>query len=606
MEEKKNKNTINNSDEQLIEEQNNIEIKKLPESIDPIRNEINIENIDNICKNLGDKPNSNIFRGKNKFYLKKAKNRIDKQKTLESSETSKELSLKNINNDNAPLEQIQNEENRKLITRYKKWKGDNYFWFNGTIIMGPCSFRPTLLSLYAISVPVFLFIFFDSNYLTDRISYLIPIIIIIIYITTCISLIFAAFIDPGIILRFPLKNNIIEEKKERRIFQLGYIKKYKYCGTCVIMRPCRSSHCGDCNNCVEKFDHHCPWIGACVGKRNYKYFYSFLFLLNFLIILIVIFCFFHIIKSIAEVIGDNKNNIKNTDQKVIKNLIAYSLSNTIMSLYIIIYEGLSMIFVTGLFIYHTKLILKNITTKEDIKDFWKNVQGNPYTRNKKSTNINNSLFPIKQKYSLIDIFKKGFMNIIPLSDDEKSDPSSKEQKDKSDNNITNNINNNNNDHRNENDNTNINKEKNISTTIVIDNKDNNNKEENDCSNFIGDENNNNNIKNNNCIQSVDINIELTGEKMLKRKSIKSLNGKERYSDYSINNSGIENDIRMNSLKVSDCSENITDATRERQVPYFQTNFETETHNIEVRPISNYNKNLTLRYHDKDNDNNNDE
>ena len=93
--------------------------------------------------------------------------------------------------------------------------------------------------------------------------------------------------------------------------------------------------------------------------------------------------------------------------------ILYSLTEVIMSLYIIIYEGLVMIFVTGLFIYHTKLVLKNMTTKEDIKKFWENPQGNPYIRNLNKINIQNSLFPIKQKKSVIDIFKKGLPNLIP-------------------------------------------------------------------------------------------------------------------------------------------------------------------------------------------------
>lgn len=111
-------------------------------------------------------------------------------------------------------------------------------------------------------------------------------------------MIIAAFYDPGILPRRigPEPKPYQQQKtKPYKLVQLGYIRNYKICRTCNIIRPLRSHHCRDCNDCVERFDHHCPWLGCCVAKRNYKFFFYFLTNLNILTIYLIIFSIIQIV-----------------------------------------------------------------------------------------------------------------------------------------------------------------------------------------------------------------------------------------------------------------------------------------------------------------------
>jgi len=51
---------------------------------------------------------------------------------------------------------------------------------------------------------------------------------------------------------------------------------YRWCPTCEVIKPPRTSHCRDCDNCVYTYDHHCPFVNNCVGQRNYAFFCGFL------------------------------------------------------------------------------------------------------------------------------------------------------------------------------------------------------------------------------------------------------------------------------------------------------------------------------------------
>lgn len=67
--------------------------------------------------------------------------------------------------------------------------------------------------------------------------------------------------------------------------------------------------------------------------------------------------------------GITDDNIKNR-----------AILEIIMPIFLIIYCFFTMIFTTGLMIYHTSLIWRNQTTKEELKNSFKNIYSNPYTR----------------------------------------------------------------------------------------------------------------------------------------------------------------------------------------------------------------------------------
>ena len=359
------------------------------------------------------KSNDSISSSESNYFKKKEKSNVNDINendliNISSSPTKNEGINKNNNCQDKYILLTKNK--LKLIDSYKDWEGDNYFPLGCHLLLGPCSFRPSLLTGICITIPIFLYILFNGQFL----SIVITIVIIILYIVMIILFVLASFNDPGILRRFKSDDNITNTRKDNYIFQLGFIRKYKFCSTCSIMRPIRSTHCRDCNNCVEKFDHHCPWIGNCAGKRNYKYFFFFLIILNVLSILLIILSIISIAKKIYGAISINKNLPEN---EIEQNIISKALCEVTISLYIIIYNILILIFIFGLLLYHMKLILYNTTTKEDLKNSWENPQGNPYQRGKK-INCKKSLLPEIKKYSILNILRKELTGVLFSSNED--------------------------------------------------------------------------------------------------------------------------------------------------------------------------------------------
>ncbi|KAJ2725895.1 Eukaryotic peptide chain release factor GTP-binding subunit [Coemansia sp. Benny D115] len=131
--------------------------------------------------------------------------------------------------------------------------------------------------------------------------------------------------------------------------------RLKYCETCRIYRPPRASHCRLCDNCVENEDHHCIWLNNCIGRRNYRYFYSFLFSTTALGLYIIAFSLVRLILPLHRPEGSSLEHHES---------FAASIRHHPVVLALIIYVFINLSMVGGLFAYHTILISRNITTHE--------------------------------------------------------------------------------------------------------------------------------------------------------------------------------------------------------------------------------------------------
>ncbi|PAN36471.1 hypothetical protein PAHAL_6G286300 [Panicum hallii] len=192
---------------------------------------------------------------------------------------------------------------------YQAWKGSNLFFLGGRLIFGP-DVRSLVLTVCLIVTPVIFFAAAVCPQLGHEFQSQIGgwVASVAVIFTACILLVLllTSGRDPGIVPRnaHPPEPEDIGESPDwpggqhgstglpltRDVLVNGVSVKVKYCHTCMLYRPPRCSHCSICNNCVERFDHHCPWVGQCIGKRNYRFFFMFVSSTTLLCIYVFAFC----------------------------------------------------------------------------------------------------------------------------------------------------------------------------------------------------------------------------------------------------------------------------------------------------------------------------
>ena len=171
--------------------------------------------------------------------------------------------------------------------------------------------------------------------------------------------------DPGVLPRQPIDLYYTTNRPLLRSVVNGNKIILAFCYSCSMYRPPRTSHCSICDNCVLRFDHHCLWLGTCVGKRNYKYFYT-------LITSLFINEIFQISSGIYYIVSQSMK-LKNKEKNSLFLVIAYSS--------IVIYNILFIAcFLGKLLLIHFYLIVKNLTFYELVKKKLKIYPRNPFKK----------------------------------------------------------------------------------------------------------------------------------------------------------------------------------------------------------------------------------
>jgi DHHC palmitoyltransferase len=137
-----------------------------------------------------------------------------------------------------------------------------------------------------------------------------------------------------------------------------------WCPACGVWKPPRTHHCSSCNACCLRMDHHCVWVGNCVGFHNHAPFFLFLVYMALLAALVCVLMAWRIFEHF-------------TGTFPLADTTALALAVVELAA-----SGIPAVLVVPLLRFQTELLLRNATTIEEAQAHRTEVTGSNNTEPK--------------------------------------------------------------------------------------------------------------------------------------------------------------------------------------------------------------------------------
>ena len=165
--------------------------------------------------------------------------------------------------------------------------------------------------------------------------------------------------DPGIVRRRgpppPSPDGRARARYKTETLENGKTVTVKWNDTIHAYQPVRAHHCSANDDCVDKFDHHCPWVGTTIGRRNYRTFLFFVFGTTLLCAYVVCVCAWQI-------------KLKHDARPETKRRALQAVGDAPAALVMAVFAFLGFWFVAVLSGFHAYLVCTNQTTYENFRD----------------------------------------------------------------------------------------------------------------------------------------------------------------------------------------------------------------------------------------------